>query len=70
MTTLLFSVKQLLNYKLLLLYLSLCSIILLKSFFNQDGCLDPDSTYYLRLAKNLVAGEGFRIADYNSPDGK
>jgi hypothetical protein len=52
------------------LYLSLCSIILLKTYFDLDGCLSPDSTYYLRLAKNLIAGEGFRIADYNSPDGQ
>jgi hypothetical protein len=64
------SVKQLFNYKLLLLYLSLCSIILLKSYFDRDGFLDPDSTFYLRLSKNLMTGEGFRIADYNSPDGK
>jgi hypothetical protein len=70
MTDLSSSVKQLFNYKLLLLYLSLCVIILLKTYFDIDGGLSPDSTFYLRLAKNLVAGEGFRIADYTSPDGK
>ena len=70
MIILLSSLKQLFNYKSLLLYLSLCSIILLKSYFDQDGCLSPDSAYYLRLSKNLVAGDGFRIADYTSPDGK
>jgi hypothetical protein len=69
MTILLSSVKQLFNYKSLLLYLSLCSIILLKSYFDPDGYISPDSTNYLSLSKNLVAGEGFRIADYNSSEG-
>jgi hypothetical protein len=70
MAILLLSVKQLFNYKLLLLYLSLCSIILLKSYFDPDGRISPDSTHYLRLSKNLVEGEGFRVPDYNSPDGQ
>lgn len=70
MTILSSSVKQLFNYKLLLLYLSICSLILLKTYFDIDGCTTPDSGYYLNLAKNLVQGEGFRIADYTSPDGK
>jgi hypothetical protein len=64
--------KQLFNYKvlLLLLFLSLCSIILLNSYFDPNGFLSPDSTYYLRLSKNLLLNEGFRIADYHSSDGK
>jgi hypothetical protein len=64
------SVKQLFNYKLLLLYLSICSLILLKTYFNIDGCATPDSGYYLNLAKNLSEGHGFKIADYTSSDGK
>jgi len=64
------SAKQLINYKLLLLFLSLCSIILLNSFLDPNGFLSFDSTYYLRLSKNLLLNEGFRIADYQSADGK
>jgi hypothetical protein len=70
MTSRLSSVKQFFNYKLALLFLSLCSIILLNSYFDPNGYLSPDSTYYLRLSKNLLSGEGFSIADYQSPDGK
>jgi hypothetical protein len=62
--------KQLVKYKLLLLFLSLASIILLNSYFDPNGYLSPDSTYYLRLSKNLISNEGFKIADYNSPDGQ
>ncbi len=64
------SVKQLFNFKLLLLYLSLCVIILFKSYTDPNGYLSPDSTYYLRLSENLMTGEGFKIDDYQSPDGK
>jgi hypothetical protein len=64
------TVKQLFDYKLLLLFLGLCSVILLNSFLDPDGFLSPDSTYYLRLSKNLLLNEGFKIADYQSPDGK
>ncbi len=70
MTILLSAVRQLFKYKLILLYLSLCSIILLRSYSDPDGCTSPDSTFYLRLSKNLVEGEGFKITDYTSPDGK
>ena len=70
MTNLFTSIREQFNYKTLLLYLSLCSVMLLKVYFDRDGCISPDSTYYLRLSQNLLSGDGFRIADYTSPDGK
>lgn len=70
MTNFVISLKKGANYKLLLLFLCLCLILLLNSYFDPNGYLSPDSTYYLRLSKNLLTGEGFRIADYQSPDGE
>lgn len=70
MTNLLPSVKQLFNYKALLLYLCLCSVMLLKSYFDKDGNISPDSTFYLRLSQNLLSGEGFRYPDYTKTDGE
>ena len=64
------SVKELFNFKLLLLFLCLCSIILLNSFLDPNGYLSFDSTNYLRLSKNLLLNEGFKVADYQSSDGK
>lgn len=64
------SVKQYFNYKTLLLYLCICSIILITSYYDHDGRISPDSTFYLNLSKSLLSGEGFSIADYNSPDGR
>ena len=58
------------NYKLVLLFLSLCVIILFNTFVDPNGYLSPDSTFYLRLSKNLLAGDGFRIADYSAINGK
>lgn len=62
--------KQTFSFRLLLLYICLCSIILLKFYFNLDGYISPDSAYYLDLSNNLTQGEGFEIADYNSPEGR
>lgn len=64
------SLNQYFNYKTLLLYVCVCSIILIRSYYDHDGRISPDSTFYLNLSKSLSAGEGFSIADYNSPDGK
>ncbi len=44
--------------------------MLLKSYFDKDGNISPDSTYYLRLSQNLLSGEGFKIPDYTNSDGK
>ena len=64
------SLRKLPDYKLILLFLSLSIIILLNTFFDPNEYLSPDSTYYLRLSKNLLLHEGFGIADYTAPDGK
>ncbi len=63
-------VKQMINYKLVLLFLCLSVIVLFNTFVDPNGYLSPDSTFYLRLSKNLLAGEGFKIPDYSSPDGQ
>jgi hypothetical protein len=49
--------------KLTLVFFGLTAVILIKSFLHVDGYLSPDSTKYLRLAQNLLDGNGFYITD-------
>ncbi|HKK41366.1 MAG TPA: hypothetical protein VJ963_03070 [Bacteroidales bacterium] len=58
------------NIKLFLVFMGLCIIILLNTYTNPNGCISPDSSYYLRLSRNLVLHEGFYIPDYSAYDGK
>src|SRR5262245_1575342 len=43
--------------------LASCALILGKSFLSADGYLSPDSTDYLKLAENILAGNGLRVTD-------
>lgn len=49
---------------LLVIFLIISLAIILKSYFNFNGYISPDSGYYLALAKHLLNGEGFVISAY------
>lgn len=51
------------DYKLVIIYLLLSTGILLKGFFDHDGYLSPDSMNYLRLAQNMLDGNGLFVTE-------
>jgi hypothetical protein len=40
--------------------------IIIKSYFNLDGYLSPDSTNYLKLAQNLLEGKGYYVSAFGN----
>ena len=58
------------NYKLLLLFCILGAIVIIRSYFDPNGAITPDSSRYLQLSNNLLNGKGFHVISYNSPEGK
>jgi len=60
-----FTFQSLISDYLLILFFIIFSVsIFLKSYYNPDGYLSPDSTNYLRLAQNLLEGKGFEVGAY------
>jgi hypothetical protein len=54
---------------LVLIFISITAAIVLKSWFDPNGYLSPDSTNYLALAQNLVDGNGFHTIKLNGEPG-
>ncbi len=52
------------DYLLIFIFIVLSLAIFLKSYYNTDGYLSPDSTNYLRLAQNIIEGNGFEVGAY------
>ena len=57
------------DIKLIVLFILIVILIFLRSYFNPDGYLSPDSTHYLQMAQNLLNGKGFKIPDLSSEKG-
>lgn len=51
------------DFKLWCIFLLMTSSILLKAIYHQDGYLTPDSMNYLRLAQNMLDGNGLFVTD-------
>lgn len=47
------------DWYLVLIFFMMSVAIVVKSYFNVDGYLTPDSTNYLALAENLLSGKGY-----------
>jgi hypothetical protein len=59
------------DFKLLVLYLLICGVILLRIKGEQTGYLSPDSRYYLEVSQNILDGKGPYITNVSySPEGK
>lgn len=58
------------NWKLLLLFCILGFIIIFSSYYDINGGLTPDSTYYLQLSQSLLDGNGFQRIAYETPEGR
>ena len=56
------------DYYLLVIFIMMATAIVVKSYFNLDGYLSPDSTNYLTLAQNLLNGEGYYVSAYGVSD--
>ena len=50
------------DWYLFAIFILMAAAVILKSYFDPDGRLSPDSTYYLRLAQNLIEGKGYYIS--------
>jgi len=58
------------NIYLILIFFTISCSILIKSYFNFNGYITPDSGYFLALADHLINGEGFLISAYEYGGGK
>ena len=58
------------NIYLILIFITISCSILIKSYFNFNGYITPDSGYYLALANHIINGEGFLISAYEYGGGK
>ena len=52
------------DWYLLMIFIMMTVAIVVKSYFHPDGYLSPDSTNYLKLAQNLLEGNGYYVAAY------
>ena len=52
------------DWYLFMIFIMMAVAILVKSYFHPDGYLTFDSTHYLRLAQNLLEGNGYYVAAY------
>jgi len=58
------------NGKLFLLFCVLGFIVILRSYFDPNGWITPDSTFYLQLSQSLLDGNGFQRIAYDVPGGR
>ena len=54
------------DWYLLIIFIMMAVAIVVKSYFHPDGYLSPDSTNYLKLAQNLLEGNGYYVSAYGS----
>jgi len=54
------------DWYLLIIFIMMAVAIVVKSYFHLDGYLSPDSTNYLKLAQNLLEGNGYYVSAYGS----
>ena len=54
------------DWYLLMIFIMMAVAIVVKSYFHPDGYLSPDSTNYLKLAQNLLEGNGYYVSAYGS----
>ena len=54
------------DWYLLLIFILMTFSVVMKSYFNYDGYLSPDSTHYLQLAQNLLEGKGYYVSAYGT----
>ena len=54
------------DWYLLIIFIMMAIAIVVKSYFNPDGYLSPDSTNYLKLAENLIEGKGYYVSAYGT----
>jgi len=52
------------DWYLLVIFIMIAIAIVVKSYFNLDGYLSLDSTNYLKLAQNLLEGNGYYVSAY------
>jgi len=52
------------DWYLLIIFIMMAVAIVVKSYFNLDGYLSPDSSNYLKLAQNLLVGNGYYVSAY------
>ena len=52
------------DWYLLMIFIMMAVAIVVKSYFHPDGYLSPDSTNYLKLAQNLLEGNGYYVVAY------
>ena len=52
------------DWYLLIIFIMMAVAIVVKSYFYPDGYLSPDSTNYLKLAQNLLEGNGYYVSAY------
>ncbi len=54
------------DWYLLIIFIMMAVAIVVKSYFHLDGYLSPDSANYLKLAQNLLEGNGYYVSAYGS----
>lgn len=54
------------DWYLLIIFIMMAVAIVVKSYFHLDGYLSPDSTNYLKLAQNLLEGNGYYVSAYGT----
>ena len=54
------------DWYLLIIFIMMAIAIVVKSYFHPDGYLTPDSSNYLKLAQNLLEGNGYYVSAYGS----
>ena len=52
------------DWYLLIIFIMMAVAIVVKSYFHPDGYLSPDSANYLKLAQNLLEGNGYYVSAY------
>ena len=53
------------DWYLLIIFIMMAIAIVVKSYFHPDGYLSPDSANYLKLAQNLLEGNGYYVSAYS-----